>query len=328
MRKLVVLCVAMTSILCLLGCAKVGEEKSFTYLISGVDQAASNTDVLGILRYSHTQNTITCLQIPRDTYFAFGKEQNKINQIYPTALSGDASPASQKKAMAHLTQSVSDAFGIQVDGYLSLSMADVARGVDAMGGIVLKLPCEVAYQDKHGIVHTLPKGEQKLTGEQAVAFVRHRAGYLTGDLGRIDAQKIFMFAFLEQVGQVRDIGKMLSIVSTLYEGALTNIPLATIFSHATHFLTHKKETDLYAMTLPGKAVQKEGKSGLWYYAVCKSEAKRVLAEYFATTAPFDAHEVMNAPHIQSVREVYHSPSCPTEIYHNEDCKHLDIKTPH
>ena len=38
-------------------------------------------------------------------------------------------------------------------------------------------------------------------GNTAVQFLRYRSGYVTGDLGRIDAQKLFLNAFAKRISK-------------------------------------------------------------------------------------------------------------------------------
>ena len=52
----------------------------YVFLVAGFDEAAENTDVLFTVSYDADKSEARVAQIPRDTYFAFGKVQNKINQ--------------------------------------------------------------------------------------------------------------------------------------------------------------------------------------------------------------------------------------------------------
>ena len=63
------------------------EKSRYVYLVAGFDEVAENTDVLFTVSYDANTNTGYVAQIPRDTYYNFGKSQNKINQIYATLIS-------------------------------------------------------------------------------------------------------------------------------------------------------------------------------------------------------------------------------------------------
>ena len=43
-------------------------EKCFTYLVLGLDDAAQNADVIMLLSYIPCENRVSFVQIPRDTY--------------------------------------------------------------------------------------------------------------------------------------------------------------------------------------------------------------------------------------------------------------------
>ena len=59
--------------------AKAEGSDSYTYLVLGLDDANKNTDAILIAHYNGEANTVTMLQIPRDTYCNYGRGQNKIN---------------------------------------------------------------------------------------------------------------------------------------------------------------------------------------------------------------------------------------------------------
>ena len=59
----------------------LGEGKRVTVLCLGLDDAAANTDVILLLTLDPERQTVSVLQIPRDTYFSSKTPQNKINQL-------------------------------------------------------------------------------------------------------------------------------------------------------------------------------------------------------------------------------------------------------
>ena len=298
----------------------------YTFLILGHDHAAANTDVILLLRYVPKENSVVLLQIPRDTYYDFGNSQNKINQIYPTLAGRHPGIAKRQKALQGLSSHIEQMCGLSLDGYMSLTLDDVARIVDEIGGIEIELPCPITYTSpKTGEFVTLMQGKQHLMGEEAIQFVRYRKGYLEGDIGRIDAQKQFMWAVFSKVMQENDAAAFISLARILYRPQNTNIALPSLFTLGKQMLSHASETKLTFLTLPGQSVRKETTEGLWYYAVCRAEALRVMQTYFKSTA-FDPQEKLNSKEYSAISAIYHAPSAQVHIWHHEDILKLNIKT--
>ena len=72
--------------------------------------------------------------------------------------------------------------------------------LDILGGVELYVPQRMYYSDpEQGLYIDLQEGWQTLDGKNAENFVRFRSGYVQQDLGRINAQKIFLTALFEKV---------------------------------------------------------------------------------------------------------------------------------
>ena len=75
--------------------------------------------------------------------------------------------------------------------------------MDNLSGIEIDLPYDMDYEDSsQNLSIHLKAGKQTLGGKEALGFLRYRSGYVTGDLGRIDAQKLFLNAFINRLGTI------------------------------------------------------------------------------------------------------------------------------
>ena len=169
-----------------------------TILCVGLDEAAGNTDVLMLVTIDPVCKEITVLQIPRDTYLSADTLQGKINQLYPAyrAVGYDADTA-----LSRLVAEVSDAFGVVIDHYAAVEFSSIAFLVDRLGGLTVHVPSDILIGDK-----TIPAGERLLMGDDALAFIRYRAGYIEGDLGRLDAQKLLLFSGYKKLKNDSSLG--------------------------------------------------------------------------------------------------------------------------
>lgn len=94
---------------------------------------------------------------------------------------------SREDGRSCIVDTVQSTSGIALTHYLELSFTSVVRVVDALGGITVDL--EAPIVDAAANID-LPAGEQRLTPEQALGFVRVRG--IDDDFGRIGRQQYFV----------------------------------------------------------------------------------------------------------------------------------------
>ncbi len=254
-----------------------------TYLVLGFDDAAENTDVMFLVAFDPETPRTTVLQIPRDTYVQTGYAQNKINQIYSSRRSAGDTP---DVAAAFVKDTVSDIFGIPLTAVCGIGMSGFRRMVDALGGVSVRLPETVTIDTDDGQAPiTLKAGTHRIDGATAERFVRYRRGYTRGDLGRIDAQKLFLSALFHAV---KDAGprQWLTLADTLDDAFVSDVRPLSLVQTAIQYLPSLKTTSLFFATLPGEAVQ--ANTGLWYYVVNRKGASELLTGAFgAEDGSFD-----------------------------------------
>lgn len=157
----------------------------------------------------------------------------------------------KKFGIKYLTSLIYYNFGVPCDLYAQVNTSGFRNIVDAIDGVdvVIQEPMHYddPYQDLH--IHFEP-GPQHLNGKKAEEFVRFRSGYAAADITRIDAQKIFMSAFLKKLCSVGTVTKISEIASVIQQNLTTNISV----SDAAYFATNILSIDLSnisMVTLPG-----------------------------------------------------------------------------
>ena len=95
-------------------------------------------------------------------------------------------------------KTVQDITNIKIDHYVVINFAGFKDMVNAINGVKVCVPKEV--NDNVGHIH-LPAGTYKVTGEQALDYVRvrHDIGVPNGDIGRMKRQQSFIAAMVEKV---------------------------------------------------------------------------------------------------------------------------------
>ncbi len=165
-------------------------EGQFSILFLGLDEQRSNTDVMMLAMFDIAGNSIHVLQIPRDTYvpeytsFCGGK----INSVYAL---GDHSVS----AVQRVVNCIEETFCIPIDRYITTGCEDIVGIVDLIGGVPIDMPYTIHYEAGK----TIYAGKQTLSGQQAEWMVRYRHGYTEGDIGRMQAQRIFLAALMQKV---------------------------------------------------------------------------------------------------------------------------------
>ena len=153
--------------------------------------------------------------------------------------------------MKYLSAMIKNYYGVPIDFCAQLNLDGFVNIVDAIGGVDVYVQEDMNYDDPYQDLHIhIKKGQQHLNGKDAEGFIRFRYGYLAADIARIDAQKIFMTAFIKKVMSISGVMNMNDIVREIRENLITNISV----SDALYFGTNALDIDLneiVMLTLPG-----------------------------------------------------------------------------
>ncbi len=220
--------------------------------------------------YSHGRN-IALDELNRLVKNANGMNKAEINEICEESFLGidgvtltkyiDEKDSSKKNEMKekirkdfgirYLAVLIYYNFGIPCDFYANVNISGFRNIVDAIGGVDVYVPNRMYYNDPYQDLHIdIPAGNQHLDGKKAEQFVRFRSGYYSADIGRIEAQKIFMTAFIKKICSPQTVTKIGDIVEVISENLTTNLSV----SDAMYFATRAIEIDfsnIVMLTMPG-----------------------------------------------------------------------------
>lgn len=231
----------------------VRREGVYNFLIAGHDRVAVNTDVIILASFDTKNNSLNLVQIPRDSYSTYAwKTYHKINGVLPCALSrnGYDYKGAMKSFMDYLMQNLA----IKLDYYVLVDLDMLRAMVDLIGGVDINIPADMEYNDPdQDLVINLKAGPHHLNGEQAEHFVRFRAGYVQADIGRNDAQKIFMSAFLKQYKENLNLNTLTGTVEQMIKNVTTNLSV----SDCVFFAKEALELDLgrvVMVNMPGSDI--------------------------------------------------------------------------
>ena len=191
-------------------------------LRAGADEA-NNTDTIILVRIPNNGTSATAISIPRDSYVAApGIGKMKINGVYGSVRlekmkelveeggmdPAEAEPLATAAGREALIKTVANLTGVTVDHYAEIGLLGFALITDALGGVDVCLK-EPVYEPLSGA--DFPAGWQRLSGPEALSFVRQRHNLPRGDLDRVTRQQAFMASLAHKVIS----GKTLSSPATL-----------------------------------------------------------------------------------------------------------------
>lgn len=183
-----------------------------------------------------------------------------------------------KMAVEYLKETLKQTFCIAIDGYAMVDVAGFREIVDVLGGVEVDVPQNMDYDDPTQNLHIhLKKGTQVLNGSDAEGFVRYRYGYVDGDIGRVNAQKIFLSALAKKIMSFSTVTKIQPLIETCLDYTTTNLTLTDIIGYVKIFL----DMDLGNIkfyTAPGEAYRTS--SGAWYYSLYMDETLEIINEHF------------------------------------------------
>lgn len=194
-------------------------ESRLTVMIIGTDSnsrrrrqgADVNTDTMIVASVGADGARIDSVSLPRDTVDVPMPDGSiyggKINALYRTA------------GASGLRDAFESLYGIEIDYYAAMNMDDLARIVDAAGGIDVDVP--YAFSDGQ-LGFSIGAGRQHLDGSSALLFSRSR--YADGDYARALRQQQVLVALAQKLADPATDVDLAALVGSL--GSLeTDVPL-------------------------------------------------------------------------------------------------------
>ena len=236
-------------------------------LVLGKDNTSGLCDVIMIASYNLSDSSVAVLQIPRDTYAEFTDKSYK-------KLNGALNELGSERAFCDFLEQT---LCVRIDDYVCLELDALGEIVDALGGVEVNVPCDMDYDDpaQKLSIH-LKKGMTLLDGDMAEQFVRFRSGYADGDLGRIDAQKIFLAALFSRLRGELSIIEIGSVAAAVSDDVRTSISLSEAIVLAKRVITLPSDRISFVTLAGGGAIAT--KSGASYYVISRPCAIEIVRD--------------------------------------------------
>ncbi len=204
----------------------------FTILLMGVDSEfeglkanqAFNGDTLMLITFNPKTLTLSMFSVPRDLYVPISCNNDRLAKINSSAAYGSDC----------VINTIKDLTDIDIDYYVKINFKGVVELVDALDGINVDVTMDFCEQNSNrefgDKLICLNKGMQKLDGEQALAFARHRKTLIRGDIDRIANQQKVVEAILNEVKNIKSFDEIEDILDAINNNIDTNISRDQILS--------------------------------------------------------------------------------------------------
>lgn len=183
--------------------------------IRGQSTAGFNYDVIVVLSMNLETGESRMLSIPRDSYIKLSCT-NKKDKITHTGWFGAKC----------LTDTLSDFLDIEINKYALVDFNGLIEIVDSLGGIWIDVESKIVEQDENRDFNnliTIEPGYQKLDGQHALAFLRHRKTLAGGAITRSENHEKFIVALMKQLAQPSSLLNINGFIGGIENAVLTNL---------------------------------------------------------------------------------------------------------
>ena len=150
----------------------------------GGDAQGRRTDSIILVHTPSGSGKPVLISVPRDSYLPIpGHGSNKVNAAF--SIGGPQL----------LAQTLEQATGLPIDGYVEIGFGGFAGVVDSLDGVEVCVKRDIKDAKAH---IDLKKGCQTLDGKNALGYVRARYSDPKGDLGRAERQRQFLGAVMSK----------------------------------------------------------------------------------------------------------------------------------
>ncbi len=196
--------------------------------IGGETPGLSDTTML--LHLSADRSRAYGVSIPRDLMVQRPECQSKNGKSTLPASLSQFNAAYAVGGPACTIKTVEKITNVRIDHFVVINFAGFKDMVNAINGVTVCVPAEV--NDNVGHIH-LPAGTYKVTGDQALDYVRvrHGIGAETGDIGRMRRQQAFIAAMVAKVvskGTLANPVRLLSFLNAATSSLTTDTGFANL----------------------------------------------------------------------------------------------------
>ena len=152
----------------------------FSAILVGTDHqpevlpgANVETDTIIFLTVSESKKSFVYMSLPANMQVYVDSKETTLGKVY------------ESKGVSYLAEKISGLTGISINYHAVVSMSNLEKIIDKLGGVEYSVPVKMEYQDPtQGLVINIEKGRQQLSGADAVKMLRYRSDSYTDRIKR------------------------------------------------------------------------------------------------------------------------------------------------
>ena len=230
-------------------------EEPFCILVSGLDSRgrgeirnSGNSDVNIVIAVNPETKKILMINIPRDFYVPLNGSSSKMDKL---THAGNYGVESSVKTIESL-------LGLEIQYYVKVNFYSVVNIVDALGGITVN--SEHSFRSLAGInertYYSFKKGENKLNGDQALAFSRERSSFSAGDRTRGKNQMAVIKAVMDKIVSPAIITSFSGVLKSITSNTKTNFSIEEINALIQMQLTDMASWEIKTISVNGSGASR------------------------------------------------------------------------
>lgn len=205
-------------------------KEPFTVLLTGENEGLADTIILASINPVSMKVILT--SIARDSYVPISCNRNARDKIN----------AAHVYSEACMVKTVENLTNIKIDYTAQFNFASVIQIVDAIGGVDMNVEATFVAQSwdvatNKLVAYYLHKGQQHLSGQDALGYVRERHAFPDGDFARQRHQQELISLVMKKLTESKDINTLLKVLDAAGNNLNTNLSVQQMLS----FLRHIKQ---------------------------------------------------------------------------------------
>ncbi|MGI6361956.1 MAG: LCP family protein [Bacillota bacterium] len=237
-----------------------------------VNRDSGRADAIIVASIDFKNEDLSLLSLPRDSYVEIpGHGSDKINHSF-------------SYGKIELTRKTAEnLLDVPIKYYVQTDFSGFEEIVDILGGVEIDVDKRMYKKTYYGTIDLQP-GLQTLNGEEALQYVRFRNDPM-GDVKRVERQRIFISAVLDETFATENITKLPKVLSSLSKVLDTNLSSSQLIKLG-NMVKDIPAANIKSETAPGNFGSKNGVS---YWIINESELKTMVDDLFFSSST-DDHE--------------------------------------
>lgn len=226
---------------------------------AGADESDARSDTNIIMHVNEAGSEAYGISIPRDLWVHIPEYADASNYPEYTGSNAKFNAAYAWGGVPLTVLTIESLSGVRIDHVVEINFDGLVQVVDALGGIKMDIEAADAsgYYDEtgvtsiHGDRYFFPKGENFLTGEQALDYVRQRKQWARGDFARMQHQQELIKAIMDaalSAGVLTDQGRLRSFIDSTSDAVKVDTSFNVVATAIN--LMDLRSDDLVFMTAP------------------------------------------------------------------------------